>query len=279
MKTLLRNLKVRRVDLVKDGANQEDEEGSHVLLFKRAPEGGKPPNKEWKMKDLKDMTPEELVKHAEKLDAARQELAEDLSKAQDALEEKGQEVTDLTKSVKTLEEKVTELEKGADEGGGGGGDEGKDDILKGVSEEVRKQFDAMREEAEAEKEELKKALQTERDARLNREYLEKAAPLKAVPLTVEDLAKALRAIEENLEEETASQVVKALTEMSEAIETADLLKSMGRASAQEEELGGWDKIQKAAQERVEKDGGKMSLEEAVAQVSKEHPDWVREARG
>jgi chromosome segregation ATPase len=276
-KTLLKKLKVSRVDLVATGANQEDDDGSHVLLFKRAPDGDHPKPGEEIMKEVKDMTPEELLAHVTAVEKAKEETegklttaTADLEKATKDLKTQTEKVTTLTKSVTDLEaevKKLTPVKK----------DDDKDDILKGLPEEVKKQVDAQIASEREAREKVEKALQVERDARLDKEYLEKAAPLKAVPGKPEEIAKMLKAIDENLPEEQATAINKALSTMSEAIVNGELLKSMGEHIEQPEDLTPMEELEKVAKTLMAADKD-LTAEQAMAQASADNPKLVEAYR-
>src|SRR5436305_1016461 len=72
-----------------------------------------------------------------------------------------------------------------------------------------------------------KAAETERDARVSRDYLAKAADFGSLPANAEGIATTLRAIEETLPTEVAKEAVRLLTAGNEALKSAGIFNEIG----------------------------------------------------
>ncbi|RJQ04429.1 MAG: hypothetical protein C4551_10775 [Bacillota bacterium] len=145
----------------------------------------------------------------------------------------------------------------------------------GIPEEVRPMVEALWKEQETavkKAEELEKVLKAERDERLRKEYVAKAAEYKHLAVKPEEFGLVLKAIAEKAPDELA-KVEAVLKAADEALGQSALFAEIGRGG----EGGGsaMAKIEKAAGEIVQKDG-KLTREQAVARVLDEHPDLYAE---
>lgn len=136
----------------------------------------------------------------------------------------------------------------------------KDDVEKAlasgsVPEAVAKALADMRAEvakSRAEADEAKKAADAERDARIGREFVEKARGFAGLPTTAEKFGPVLRSVEELLPAEHAAEVIR-------------LLKAAGEA-------GAWEALTKefGTDTRGSADGF-VSIEKAAAEIRKADP--------
>lgn len=257
MPTMLMGLRINRVDLVDKGANQDGTgDGAHVLLFKRAT-----PSVEGNMK-LTDMTPEQLLKHAEDQATKIDEQATSITALETGKTDLDTKVADLTKSV----EKLTKA------AGKAAGDDPDEEILKGLPDNVRKLLDKKDEaitKAQGEAEEASKIAKAERETRLTKEYIVKADGLKAVIGKPADIAKQLRAIDEGLDEEIAKAVQDTISSLNDLVEKSELFKTLSRRE-DADEGSAVAEVAKRAKQKVEK-GLAPTIEQARAAVFDEDP--------
>lgn len=170
--------------------------------------------------------------------------------------------SELEKRAEDAEERTAELEARLEKLEDQTGDEpaGDEDIFKGVHPKVRERL----EKAEQRAERAEKAAAQEREQRLNREYLAKAKKLPAVPGEPQAVAKMLRQVDENLDEEVAKQVNDALGRMNQAVLSSDLLKSSGTPGSGEPGSA-LEEVNKRAKKMVE-DGQAETHAQAVTKV-------------
>ncbi len=146
----------------------------------------------------------------------------------------------------------------------------------GIPEEVRPMVEALWKEQETavrKAEELEKVLKAERDERLRKEYVAKAAEYKHLAVKPEEFGLVLKAIADKAPEELA-KLEAVLKAADEALGQSALFAEVGRGG---EGAGGsaWAKIEKAAGEIVQQDG-KLTREQAVARVLDQHPELYEE---
>jgi len=235
-KTRLTNLKVTEGSLVDKGANQEAE----VVLFKREGilekvgrkiSGGRMKVLKELMAAFEDVTqklgtmfadietgtqkgahmpidekvlndlPDEVKQHIEDLEKSKTESDEKFSAKETELEES------VTKG-KELEVKVEELEKSekTDE-------DKKKEILKGASDEVIAKMDELQKQVDSANEIAK----AEKEARITKEYEDKAKDLPNVVGSVEEIAKQLRVADEGGIGEQVHKQLKAMNEQAKTI--------------------------------------------------------------
>jgi hypothetical protein len=131
---------------------------------------------------------------------------------------------------------------------------------------VRKQIERDR----AERAELRKSLEIEKSARLDREYLEKARgrDYQGLPGTHAEIAKALRAIDGYVPAEIAKglhSMLKAAAARAKAgEEVLGKAFGVGPGGTEGDGNGPWDKIQKGAASLVEKSAGKLTKDVALS---------------
>lgn len=164
--------------------------------------------------------------------------------------------------VATLKARVEALEKAAKGGDTAAGDTAK--ILKSAI--------AGMEKAQADAAEAKKAAAEEREARLAKEYAERAAELKGLDGKPEDIAKALRAIDA-LPEEERGIVTKQLETANTKVLRSEMLKAAGRRS-EIDEGSAEGKIEAIAKAKMEADP-KLTRAAAIAKAADENPDLYR----
>lgn len=205
----LRNLLITRVDLVDKGANQDGEEGSHVVLFKRAPEPTNHTSEEGGMKNLSEMTQEELVAHAEA-------QAQQITELTEAGEVQKSEATTAAQRIETLEAQVAELRAAAE--GAGEGEQQKEEDLPPA---VQKHLDDARtrvEAAEKRAQEAEEVAKAERTERRRRDFVAKATELKALPGTPEENGELLLKAADAMEAVDFAKLEARLQEANELIE-------------------------------------------------------------
>ncbi|NPV72074.1 MAG: hypothetical protein HPY55_15825 [Firmicutes bacterium] len=145
----------------------------------------------------------------------------------------------------------------------------------GIPEGVRPMVEALwkeNEEIRKKAEDTEKLLKAERDERLRKEFIAKAAGYKHLAVQPEEFGLVLKALAEKAPEELA-KIEAVLKAADEAIGQGKLFAEAGRGG---EGAGStWAKIEKMASEIVQKDG-KMTREQAIAKVLEEHPELYDE---
>lgn len=154
MATRLTNLRIKRVALVDQGADQD----AHMVLWKRH----SPVNKEKDVTVNLDALPEALRKHFE---GSEQDIVDAVASAI-AAQSNADEVAKLQATIAELNEKLEAA---------GQSDEA--DVTKGMSDEVRKAFEAER----AERIEMQKRLDAEVEKNAIRDYTEIAKKYDTIP--------------------------------------------------------------------------------------------------
>jgi len=119
-----------------------------------------------------------------------------------------------------------------------------------------------------EREDLKKALDEEREKRIQKEYLEKAQEFRYVPDSQENIANLLRALDEKVPE-LKDTIFKVLNSYREAVNQAGILKEFGNDTS----IGfsAWSKVEAMANSLIEKDST-MTKPMAIEKILKEHPE-------
>ena len=148
---------------------------------------------------------------------------------QDIYKEAGYEVPKETVEVEVIKEveKIVEVEKSIPP------TEPKEEVLKGLSPEAQVIFKEQEAKIERAEKSAAKAFETaeaERNARVTREYIEKAVKYKELPYTAEALGPVLKSIAENLSEDDAKVVLEVFRAGSEAIVTSGQLEEKGVAN-------------------------------------------------
>lgn len=132
--------------------------------------------------------------------------------------------------------------------------------------------------ARAEVAELRKALATERTARLDREYLEKARSYAAIPVPPEKVGALMRVVAEKAADQVPvlEQVLKACSEL--AAESSVITKSIGRAGVGVAKAGSVMAEVEAEAAKLMSADPKMSATKARATVWKTRPDLAKRHR-
>ncbi len=136
-----------------------------------------------------------------------------------------------------------------------------DDLLKNADPEIVRLVKSAQERAE-EAEEIAKA---EREARITKEYVEKAAPyVDSFPVDADTLGSLIRKMGDQ-----EPEFIRILDAMKEAVDVAHLTKEFGTSgggmTAVEEEI-------RAKAQEIQKNDSNKTYEQAYAQVLEEHPD-------
>jgi hypothetical protein len=169
-------------------------------------------------------------------------LPEDVQTEIAALQKNAEEL--VTKNGE-LEEKVAELGKT---------EEPKDEILKGASPEVIEKFEAMQKQVDSANEIAK----AEQEARITKEYEDKAAELEHVGAK-EDVAKMLRSADE-VSKEHGQKVWENLKAANERVKQSDLLKEVGSGGVEGDNI--YAKIEAAGAEIAKSDN--ISKEQGIS---------------
>jgi hypothetical protein len=115
---------------------------------------------------------------------------------------------------------------------------------------------------------VQKSLDEAKDAKLQKEYVEKASAYKHLPIKAEDFGKVLKALHTASPDE-AKELDKVLKATDDAIAKGDLFKEKGgNGDGKEGGEGAWDKIMKMAKGLVEKSETKLTLSQAMDKVLK-----------
>lgn len=192
-------------------------------------------SKKMKKDDVIDL-PSEVYEYIEALEAANSELSDQLEKA----------------AAEVAAEPVDT------------------DILKSADPEIVAIVKAAEDRAVA-AEQIAKA---ERDFRLEREFIAKAAELSALPAEAEAFGKVLKSVAEAVDEDTFNTLMTVLTAANEGISTGNLFAELGKASAFDND-GPTSEINKAAARLIESNPG-LSHEQAVAKAVDANPSLYNE---
>lgn len=286
----LKQLLIDRVDLVAAGDNP----GAKVSLFKEAPEGqnmeGGVGLGEWiarrvavLLKKEKEKEKEKEVNNVFELQKFLDTLPEDQRKALQVELAKGQQLETATKALAEKETLVASLTTQVEQltatsaaaATGTAGTAGKEDIFKGLSEEVRKviqESQTRAEQAEAIAKRLQEASQTA-------EYVAKARSFQNLPVAAEVLGPILKGVAASNAEDfkTLESLLKATDEALSRNNV--LLKELG-TSRGAVSGSAWTKVETLAKELVTKSstssGAKMTKEQAIASVLRDDADLYAE---
>lgn len=170
--------------------------------------------------------------------------------------------------VADLEKQVEELKKGQDKG-----DEGQVDLFKGMSPEQRAHFEKMQKRAE----EAERIAKEEREARLRKEYIQKAQELSGLNISAEEFGPILKSAAEKLPEEEFTKLHEVLKSASKVIETSSIFKEQGRDGAGEDTA--LAELEKKAEE-LRKADSSLTKEAAFTKAMQEYPElYERYKRG
>jgi hypothetical protein len=261
----LTNLDVEWVSLVDRAAVRDPEnqaEPMRFLVWKRE-HGNQPTNKGGRM------TPEEMKAALAKAEQERDQLKADLEKsttdqaAQKTELEKAQADRDALKAKVDKTEEPEEVIK-------------KDDL----PEPVRKALEKSEAEATANRERAEKAekaateasdlAKSERDERLNKEFIAKAEAFKALPVKKDEFGPVLKAAHEKLSKEEFEAIETLLKAADEQIAASDLFKEQGRTHGAADTGALAEAKQKA--EELRKSDSTLTQAQALDKAFKENPE-------
>lgn len=272
MPYILEDLVVDRVDLVDEGANS----AAFIEIFKR---------KETTM-ELSEIISKMKPEHAEVLNERLKELSTELSNTKDDLEKaKGtisEQESKLNEANTALTKANEELEclKAASNDCCCDGEEDENgmckacgkpkkkrssfdeaEVLKSMPENVRETFLKMREQKEAAEELVRKA----NEEKLEKEAIEKAAALKALPVEHGTLVSVLKNCDQ--------AVVDILTTVANALDSV-VLEEVGKSGKGSVTGSAWERIEAKAAEVAKRDS--ITKQKAIGVVIKENPELYKE---
>jgi len=135
-----------------------------------------------------------------------------------------------------------------------------------LPDEVRKHLSDLAEKVEK----AEKAAQVEKDARLSREYLTKAADYAGLPASPETLATTLRAVDEHLDPSVAKEIHRLLGAGAAVVKQSDVLKEWGGEGVTSDAMMGLEA--KAAE--IQKADPKLTPAQAFTKAMAMNPDLV-----
>jgi len=144
-----------------------------------------------------------------------------------------------------------------------------EDILKSADPAIVEIVKAAEERAEA----AERIAKAERDFRLEREFIGKAAELSALPAEAEDFGKVLKSVSDAVDGETFDALMTVLTAANEGISTGNLFAELGKSSAFDNEPS--SEINKAAARLIESNPS-LTHEQAVAKAVESNPTLYTE---
>lgn len=241
---------IDRVDFVDEGANS----ASFIELYKRK-ENSDP-------MDVNEIISKLKPEHAEVINKALNDSAEELDKAKSELADKEKELgeanEELAKAKSELEQlnadKVTKSAEATEE-----------ELMKSMPEAARELFLKMRAQKEAAEEQIRKSAEEKVEA----EAIAKADSLKAIPVEQEKLVGILKSY--------GSDVYELLSIANTAIEEAvlgEVGKNRGNGAAGSAAGDAWSQIEKRAAEIAKRDG--ITIEKATATAISENPELYEE---
>lgn len=184
----------------------------------------------------------------------------DLSVLPDEVKEAVEDhVAEVTKRAEDAEAELAVLKAGDGEEDGEG-----DDILKNADPAIRE----IVEKANARASEAETIAKAERDARINREFIEKAKSLPFVPGEDQEKANVMKAASASMEPDEYQSLEKMLTSMNEVISESKVFTKAGSSQYNEDTPQG--EIEKLAKARAKEEG--ITEAEAMDQVLAENPD-------
>ena len=143
-----------------------------------------------------------------------------------------------------------------------------------ISKAVEEKFSEQLKKQAEDNEKLQKALDAEKDLRITKEFISKAAEYKNLGTKPDDFGKVLKEIAQKVIPETYTELEKVLAGADEKIGKNDIfLKEIG--SGGEAVLETIDKVNKMVEE-IRKTDPKITKEQAEAKVWMEHPELYRE---
>lgn len=133
---------------------------------------------------------------------------------------------------------------------------------------------AIVEKANARAEEAETIAKTERDFRLNQEYIAKARSMVNLPVAADEFGPVLKRLHDRMEAEDVEVIEKALRAANETIAEAGTFTEIGKRGGQGFEAV--SKLDSKAKELVEKSDEPLSMEQARAQVMESDPSLYDE---
>lgn len=180
----------------------------------------------------------------------------------------------ITQMLAGKDEQIAQLQQSKQKAEGEGEEEPDgDETAKAISKAVK---DAVA-KANAEAAELRKSLEVERTARLDREYLEKARDFAAIPVPPEKVGGLMRIVAEKAADHAPvlEQVLKACDTL--ARESSVITKSLGKANGVAKSGSVADEVDAEAAKLMSADP-KISATKARAEVWKRRPDLMKRHR-
>lgn len=263
-RNLLKNLRLTEVSLVDVPANQE----AHVVITKAFagddPEAGNGVTKgHLANTEDDDMTLEELTKALENAEATLETLKK-------GMEEKDAKIADLTTQLTTVTKRAEDAEATIAKGAGGE----EDDILKGLSEPLRKRFEDLEKQAKEAAEAVAKAQEKEELG----EFVTKAATFDALPVKAADLGALLfRVAKGKSTAIDAAELDRVLTAANTATVEKGLTKPFGRTAPLAKGATAEGKINAAAEE-LRKADPNLTQHQAIAKAVSADPKLYAEYR-
>jgi BMFP domain-containing protein YqiC len=258
MPTELRELEITRVDLVDQGANFDPAtgDGSHVLLFKRAPT---------KPEDEPEKRGPDMAKEKEGafdpsgLPEDAQAYVAEIQKQADAATETA---NGLTEELEALKTQVAELEaaKPPEE------PPTDEEVLKSLDPAVRERFEAVQKTAD---EAVEKAAAAQKradeleDARKSEQFA-KMAVTELPTIGTEGTGQVLKAAHAALDKEQADELMAMLRSADELARQGKVFKEIGTGGA--DALGDAQEIVQKKAEKMVADGQAPTVEQAYAKV-------------
>ncbi|MDI6814378.1 MAG: hypothetical protein QMD10_12730 [Desulfitobacteriaceae bacterium] len=191
----------------------------------------------------------------------KKKLPDDVKKQVEELEKKAQETEQLKVKVAELEKKLAEKDQPNKD----------DDIWKGVNPEIRKRMEELEKRAK-EAEELAKK---EREERITKEFIAKAAAFQGLPVKPEEFGPVLKTLAEK-DPEVYTKIEGVLKAADEAITKGALFKELGRASYGDE--GSALAKLEAKAEEIRKSDSRLTKEQAFVKACEENPELYAQYR-
>lgn len=139
-----------------------------------------------------------------------------------------------------------------------------------IPEEMRDQVQKLWKQNE----DMEKLLKAEKDERLKKEYISIAKEYTHLPIKADEFGVVLKTLAEVAPEEY-KKVDELLKSVNKELEQSELLKEYGTSYEGGTHSDSWAKIEKTADQLVEKDP-KLTKEEAITKVLEDHPDLYSE---
>lgn len=211
--------------------------------------------------------PENTILTAEVLKGLPQEVQDEITN----LQKQAGQVDDLQKQIDNLKD---ELKKSKEEGNGGEDQGEQEDLFKGMTPAQRAFFEKQQERVEA----AEKLAKAEKEARLAKEFIQKASTYDGLNIKAEEFGPVLKAASEAMDAETFSKLDEVLKSASETAKSGELFKEVGDNG--EGTMGSaWQEVEKKAAE-LRKEDTSLSKEAAETRVLEENPDlYARYIKG